>query len=556
MAVADAVAEAYDVLAEAFTVYVFDRRAELPPVYSVWDMARDTAEAVRALGLRDIYLFGASQGGMIALVIAAEHPELVRKLALGSTTAHMREKQNAVLDRWLRLARKKDAVGLYLDFGSVLYPPEVFERVRDTLTAEGERATDDELARFIILLEGTKNFSVVGELDRIRCPVMVIGAFEDEVLDSDATMEIAEKLDAVPGFSLYMYTGFGHAAFDTAPDYRDRLYRFFLNDGKDAGRRKVVILATGGTIAGVGREGRTAGYRPGALTAEELVKAVPELESVAPLETVQVCNVNSDDITDRIWLELAGLINRMAGDPSVAGFVVTHGTDTLEETAYFLNLTVRTDKPVVLTGSMRPSTAMSADGPMNLYEAVCTAASPEARGKGVLAVFSDRIYAARSVTKTSTYHVSAIAAGELGAIGVVRDGSVYMYETPGKRHTSAAEFDVSGLSGLPKVAILYFAVDADPALLTFAGTHADGVVIAGAGAGEFSEAYKSAVRGLSVPVVVSSRIDDGIILPENLLCENTIAADNLSPQKAAVLLRLALTRTKDRGEIAAMFREY
>jgi len=552
MGAADAVAAAYDVLAEDFTVYVFDRRTELPPVYTVRDMARDTAEAFRALGLHDVCLFGASQGGMIALVMAIEHPELVRKLALGSTTARMRPAENDIFDRWIRLAKDGDRVGLMLEFGRVIYPPEVFRKAEATLISEGERATDAELERFITLLEGTKDFSVVDELNKIRCPVLVIGAFEDAVLDSDATMEIAEKLDSVPGFRLYLYTGYGHAAFDTAPDYRERLCRFFLSGG--AGR--VVILATGGTIAGVGKTGKTAGYQPGALTAAELIRDVPALESVAPVEAIQVCNVNSDDITDTIWLSLAETINRMAKDPDVAGFVVTHGTDTLEETAYFLNLTVKTDKPVVLTGSMRPATAMSADGPMNLYEAVCTAASKEARGKGVLAVFSDRIYTARSVTKTSTYHVSAIAAGELGAIGVVRDGSVYLYETPGKRHTAASEFDVSGLHELPKVSILYFAVDADPALLTYAAAHADGVVIAGAGAGEYSRKYKTAIESLSVPVVVSSRIDDGIILPENLLCSRTIAADNLSPQKAAILLRLALTKTTDRAEIQKMFSAY
>ena len=320
---------------------------------------------------------------------------------------------------------------------------------------------------------------------------------------------------------------------------------------------KVVILATGGTIAGVGEEGKTAGYQPGALTAEDLIYAVPALEDVARVEAIQVCNVNSDDITAEIWLRLANTINEMAADPDVAGFVITHGTDTLEETAYFLNLTVKTDKPVVITGSMRPATSISADGPMNLYEAVCVAASQEARGHGVLVVFSDRIFSARSVTKTSTYHVTAISAGEMGAIGMVRDGSVYLYETPDKRHTTQTEFDVSGLTALPKVSILYFAVDADPALLAYAAEHADGLVIAGAGAGEFSEQYKDLIGGLSVPVVISSRIDDGIILPENLLCENTVAADNLSPQKAAILLRLALTTgTADRDRLQEMFFSY
>ena len=323
-----------------------------------------------------------------------------------------------------------------------------------------------------------------------------------------------------------------------------------------AGLKKVVVLATGGTIAGVGGEGKTAGYTPGALTAEDLIFAVPELKNVAQVEAIQICNINSDDVTDKIWLQLANTINEMAADPEVAGFVITHGTDTMEETAYFLNLTVKTDKPVVLTGSMRPATSISADGPMNLYEAVCIAASEEAVGQGVLVVFSDRIYSARSVTKTSTYHVTAIAAGEMGAIGVVRDGTVYLYETPDKLHTLKTEFDVTGIDALPKVSILYFAADADPGLLSYAAEHSDGLVIAGAGAGEFSEAYKAVIEGLSIPVVISSRIDDGIILPENLLCANTVAADNLSPQKAAILLRLALTETADPARLQDMFFAY
>jgi L-asparaginase len=141
-----------------------------------------------------------------------------------------------------------------------------------------------------------------------------------------------------------------------------------LAEGEVTSKPKVVILATGGTIAGVGEAGKTAGYEPGALTAEELISAVPELEDVADIEAIQICNVNSDDITAEVWLELAKTINEMSADPEVAGFVITHGTDTLEETAYFLNLTVKTEKPVVITGSMRPATSISADGPMNLYQ--------------------------------------------------------------------------------------------------------------------------------------------------------------------------------------------
>ena len=318
----------------------------------------------------------------------------------------------------------------------------------------------------------------------------------------------------------------------------------------------VVILATGGTIAGVGAAGRTTGYQPGALAVEALLGGLPELSRVAPVQALQVCNVNSDDMTGEIWIRLAETINRLAADPRTAGFVITHGTDTLEETAYFLNLTVKTRKPVVLTGSMRPATAISADGPMNLYQAVCVAAAPQAAGRGVLAVFSDQIYAARSVTKRSTYHVMAISAGEMGAVGIIRDDEVLLYDSPGKLHTTQTEFDVTGLSRLPAVSILYFAVDADPRLLTCAAAYSDGLVIAGAGAGEYSLAFKEVIDALAVPVVISSRIGDGVITQSGVLGANTIAADNLPPQKAAILLRLALTRTREADRIREMFARY
>ncbi len=226
MGAADAIAEAYRSLADRYTIYVFDRRWDLPAHYSVQDMARDTAEAFEVLGLRKVRLFGASQGGMIALVMAIEHPELVGRLVLGSSSAHVRDEQYAVLAEWVRLAKAGDRTGLYLAFGREIYPPEVFEQYRDALPAAAETVTGEDLRRFIILAEGTKNFDVTDRLDRIKCPVLAIGVFEDAVLDADATMEIAEKLDVRPDFRLYMYTGFGHAAFDTAPDYRERILRF------------------------------------------------------------------------------------------------------------------------------------------------------------------------------------------------------------------------------------------------------------------------------------------------------------------------------------------
>ena len=226
MGLSDAVAEAYRPIAERYTVYLFDRRSDLPPSYPVREMARDTAEALRTLGLEDVCLFGASQGGMIALLIAAEHPRLVGKLVLGSSSARLRDEQCRVLDEWIRLAKSGDREGLNLSFGREIYPPAVFEQYRDALIAAAGTVTDADLRRFIALAEGTKGFDALKELEKIRCPVLAIGVYEDRVLDADATMEIAEKLDERTDFRLYMYTGFGHAAFDTAPDYKERILRF------------------------------------------------------------------------------------------------------------------------------------------------------------------------------------------------------------------------------------------------------------------------------------------------------------------------------------------
>ena len=229
MGLADAVAQSYASLQDDVTIYVFDRREELPETYPVREMARDTAAVMQALGLREVCLFGASQGGMMALVIAIEYPELVAKLALGSSSAHVQPEQYRVIEDWIRLAEAGDAVGLYLAFGREIYPPAVYEQYRAALAAAGESVTAEELRRFCILARGIKGFSAEEELSAIRCPVFAIGDYEDAVLDSDASMEIAEKMDERAGFRLYMFVGFGHAAFDTAPDYRKRLLDFFLS---------------------------------------------------------------------------------------------------------------------------------------------------------------------------------------------------------------------------------------------------------------------------------------------------------------------------------------
>ncbi|MBR2698329.1 MAG: alpha/beta hydrolase [Clostridia bacterium] len=226
MGFADSVAQAYRPLTDDFTVYVFDRRKELPEACSVYDMARDTADAFRALGLDRIDLFGASQGGMIAQVIAIEQPELIHRLALGSTTARVDEARFELFERWIRLAKAGDRVGLYLAFGEAIYPPSVFESSRALLMEAAGTVTNADLRRFIILAEGTRGFDISDRLDGIACPVLVLGSKDDRVLGADASEMIAKRLG--PRAALYMYDGYGHAAYDTAPDYRERLLRFLV----------------------------------------------------------------------------------------------------------------------------------------------------------------------------------------------------------------------------------------------------------------------------------------------------------------------------------------
>ena len=227
MGAAEAIAAAYRALTDTFTIFVFDRRTELPPVYPVRDMARDTAAAFRALGLQSVCLFGASQGGMIALVLALEYPELVGRMALGSSSSRVQPEQFRQLEHWIELAKRGARRELYLAFGQAIYPPAVFEQCRAQLLAAADTATEEDLARFVVLAEGTSGFDVTDQLSKIRCPVLAMGDSKDGVLDADATMEIAEKLEHRADFRLYLYAGFGHAAYDTAPDYRERLLRFF-----------------------------------------------------------------------------------------------------------------------------------------------------------------------------------------------------------------------------------------------------------------------------------------------------------------------------------------
>ena len=225
---AEAIAESYQALADDFTIYVLDRRNELPEPYSVPEMAKDTAIVLQALGLGPVCLFGASQGGMIAMKIAADHPELVKRLVLGSTSAQVTEtRYRKVFEGWADMARAGDAAALYLAFGEAIYPTPVFEQSRQQLLDASKTVTEEELRRFAIQTEGMKGFDIRGDLEKIACPVLVLGSKDDQVLGGEASVQIAEQIQDC---ELYMYDGYGHAVYDLAPDYRERLKRFVFNN--------------------------------------------------------------------------------------------------------------------------------------------------------------------------------------------------------------------------------------------------------------------------------------------------------------------------------------
>ena len=328
----------------------------------------------------------------------------------------------------------------------------------------------------------------------------------------------------------------------------------------------IVILATGGTIAGrAASRLALSEYKGGTVSGRELVDAVPELAEIARVEVEQFGSLSSSNMTFAKWRALHERIDALyTSDPELAGIVVTHGTNTLEETAYFLNLTVRHERPVVVAGSQRPSNGLSSDGPLNLVNAVRTASSAESRGRGVLVMLNDEINAARDVTKTNTYRVETFRSGDLGFLGYVDHDRLAYYRRPEKRHTVSSEFDVKTIAEFPKVDIVYGYVESSAPLvidaLQKAGTR--GIVFTGTGAGMLNDAEKDAVRQtrerrLGTVFVRSSRLGNGRVLPhKDHDALGLIPADNLNPQKARILLALALARTSDEAEIRRMFSEY
>ena len=325
----------------------------------------------------------------------------------------------------------------------------------------------------------------------------------------------------------------------------------------------IVILATGGTIAGAAASGTQSAYTSGAVTIDAMLKAVPGIEKLANIKGEQISNVGSQDISFAIMLKLAKRINELLSTPDVDGIVITHGTDTMEETAYFLNLTVKSDKPVVMVGSMRPSTAVSADGPLNLYNAVAVAADPQAKGRGVLVVMNDQIHAAHSLTKTSTTSVQTFMSPLRGVVGVTAYGKNDWYNNPPWKHTSQSEFDISNVTKLPRVDIVFADADMEPDLIDASvNAGAKGIVIAGVGNGNMNKvSVDAAARAVKKGVIVvrSSRVATGMV-DRNVEVNDDelgfIASDELNPQKSRILLSLALLKPESSSQIQQSFRTY
>ena len=326
---------------------------------------------------------------------------------------------------------------------------------------------------------------------------------------------------------------------------------------------KIRIIATGGTIAGVSQSSTSSSYSAGQVGIQTLIDAVPQMLYLADVSGEQLVNIGSQDMNNEVWLKLAKRINQLLNEEGYDGVVVTHGTDTMEETAYFLNLTVKSDKPVVLAGSMRPSTAISADGPANLYNAVAAAVSPAVKGMGVLCCMNNQLLDAKTVIKTHTIDCDTFEGGPSGIIGYIYNGEAHMLQTPNNAHTTKSEFDVTNLERLPNVGIVYGYANASPLpMQAFVDAKFDGIVLAGVGDGNFYKdvfdvALKAREKGINI--VRSSRVPTGPTCLNGEVDDakyHFVAALTLNPQKARVLLMLALTKTTDWQQIQKYFEEY
>jgi glutamin-(asparagin-)ase len=328
-------------------------------------------------------------------------------------------------------------------------------------------------------------------------------------------------------------------------------------------KANIVVLATGGTIAGAGASAaNSATYQAAKVPVDKLIAGVPELADLANVRGEQVFQIASESFTNDKLIVLAKRVSALAKEPGVDGIVITHGTDTLEETSFFLTLTVHTDKPIVVVGSMRPGTAMSADGTLNLYDAVAVAADKSSRGQGVLVVMNDDILSGRDASKRINIKTNAFGS-QWGALGSVVEGKTYWFRAPVKRHTANSEFNIDSISSLPTVMIVYGSGEMGTAMVEAAAkAGAKAVIHAGTGNGSVPDYGVAGLRRLregGAIVIRSARVPDGFVLRNSEQPDDKydwVVAHDLNPQKAKILAAVALTKTTDTKELQRIFWQY
>ncbi|WP_427309642.1 asparaginase [Cupriavidus sp. H39] len=331
----------------------------------------------------------------------------------------------------------------------------------------------------------------------------------------------------------------------------------------EARKANIVIIGTGGTIAGAGASAtNTAAYQSAVVPVDKIIASVPEISKVANVKGEQIFQIGSESFNNERLLKLAKRVSELLKQPDVDGIVITHGTDTIEETAYFLNLTLKSDKPVVVVGSMRPGTALGADGALNLYDAVLVASNPASKGKGTLAVLNDEIHTGRDVTKSNTFKTETFRS-PFGPLGYVVEGRTLFYRLPARPHTLQTQWDIDKIDKLPEVAVVYAYGNANPAAVEAAvKSGAKAIIYAATGngsVGDYMVEPLKAARAKGVHIVRASRTGSGVVVrnaeqPDDKY--DWIVTDDQLPQKARILMALALTQTNDTKALQQVFWKY
>ncbi|UIF84627.1 asparaginase [Cupriavidus sp. UYPR2.512] len=331
----------------------------------------------------------------------------------------------------------------------------------------------------------------------------------------------------------------------------------------EARKANIVIIGTGGTIAGAGASAtNTAAYQSAVVPVDKIIASVPEISKVANVKGEQIFQIGSESFNNERLLKLAKRVSELLKQPDVDGIVITHGTDTIEETAYFLNLTLKSDKPVVVVGSMRPGTALGADGALNLYDAVLVASNPASKGKGTLAVLNDEIHTGRDVTKSNTFKTETFRS-PFGPLGYVVEGRTLFYRLPARPHTLQTQWDIDKIDKLPEVAVVYAYGNVNPAAVDAAvKSGAKAIIYAATGngsVGDYMVESLKAARAKGVQIVRASRTGSGVVVrnaeqPDDKY--DWIVTDDQLPQKARILMALALTQSNDTKALQQVFWKY